>query len=343
MRNLSFITLLIVMVSFSGGLKAQEEQDIFSMSLDELLSLNLSRTGLVTVPHFHIQGEWMLTYKYHRMDMSDIQNATLSLSTSDVLNSYMISPVEMTMNMHMLGAMYGYSKKWNFMAMVNYMDVSMNLITQMNMNFTTSSKKLGDTKLNALYNLGEGYNPQFFASIGVSLPTGDINLRGNTPMGNNQKLPYPMQLGSGTVDPMLALTYIRLNDNASYGMNVSSVLRLYNNSNDYHLGNQYSVSTWYSQIVNSTVTAFVLTDGIIIGDIVGADPELNPMMAPTADPKLRGGTTLSMGAGVNLSLGLGSLNGSLITLQYSKPYYQNLDGPQLEKNGQFSFGLILKK
>jgi hypothetical protein len=320
-----------------------DDLDLNSLSLDELLSINLSRTGLMDVPHFHAKGDWMVSYKYHRMEMKDILNGTESLSTSDVLGSYMVSPVAMTMNMHMIGFMYGVSEKLNLMGMLNHMDVSMDAVNRMSMPFTTGSNKFGDTKASALYKIAGDYNSQFFTTFGVSLPTGDINVRGDTPMGQNQRLPYPMQLGSGTVDPHLALTYIQLNDNASYGINVNSVMRFYDNANEYRLGNRYNLSAWYSRVLSSALTVFARADGKTWGDIQGADPELNPMMAPTADPDLRGGSSAAWGTGVNFSLGTGALDGVKISLQYTMPFYQDLDGPQLETDGQLDIGLILRR
>jgi len=42
------------------------------------------------------------------------------------------------------------------------------------------------------------------------------NERDDTPAGSNQKLPYPMQLGSGTIDLLPAIIYIGQTDKFQY-------------------------------------------------------------------------------------------------------------------------------
>lgn len=338
---LIFATLLISVPSLSSA-KASYS-DIDDVSLEELLSAVLARTSLLDVPHFHSQGEWMVSYKYNHMAMKDNRLSTEHISTSEVLTSYMVSPVAMTMKMHMIGFMYGLSDRINLMGMLNFMDVSMDAVNRMAMSFNTHSKTFGDTRLSMLYRIDNSHNSQIFTTIGLSLPTGDINIRGDTPMGTNQKLPYPMQLGSGTVDPNFALTYIRSDNDQAYGFSASSILRFYDNANDYHLGNQFKLVNWYSRVLSDVTTVFVLSDARIWGDIKGADPELNPMMTPTADPDLRGGTSVALGAGVNFSIGSGSWNGTKLSFQYSKPLYQDLDGPQLETDGQLRVGLVYSR
>ena len=43
---------------------------------------------------------------------------------------------------------------------------------------------------------------------GISIPTGSIDVRDNTPSKQNAKLGYTMQLGLGTTDLNPALTYM---------------------------------------------------------------------------------------------------------------------------------------
>ena len=68
------------------------------------------------------------------------------------------------------------------------------------------------------------------------------------------------------------------------------------------------------------------------GSIDGADSALNPMMVPTADPDLRGGSVVDAGFGVNLIAQNGPLAGHRLAVEYSVPVHQDLDGPQLEND-----------
>lgn len=54
-------------------------------------------------------------------------------------------------------------------------------------------------------------------NAGLSLPTGSIDKQDATPMGPNSKLPYPVQLGSGTYDLLPGLTYNGQDRDLSWG------------------------------------------------------------------------------------------------------------------------------
>ena len=57
-----------------------------------------------------------------------------------------------------------------------------------------SSAGIGDTKLEALLTLWKKLDLTILGNIGISLPTGSIERKGD----NAQLLPYPMQLGTGS-------------------------------------------------------------------------------------------------------------------------------------------------
>ena len=104
--------------------------------------------------HTHNKGEFMASYRYMHMKMDGMRNSDNELPTSEVLNNYMMSPVSMTMDMHMLGAMYAPSDKVMIMAMLNYLQNNMDItgmMMMMEMNFSTESSGIGDVQLNAMY------------------------------------------------------------------------------------------------------------------------------------------------------------------------------------------------
>jgi len=144
--------------------------------------------------HNHKQGEWMTSYRYSAMKMKGNRNGESKVSVSDVLADYMVAPTEMTMQMHMFGLMYGFSDKLTLMGMLPYKSVSMDHVTRMGMEFTTDSNGIGDVKLSGLYTLyNDDDDNKIILNAGISLPTGSIDERDNTPAGANQKLPYSMQ------------------------------------------------------------------------------------------------------------------------------------------------------
>lgn len=66
--------------------------------------------------HTHHAGGWMLSYRYMHMSMDGINASDMEASMA----GYSVVPTEMTMDMHMLGAMYAPSDKLTLMLMTNY-------------------------------------------------------------------------------------------------------------------------------------------------------------------------------------------------------------------------------
>ena len=85
---------------------------------------------------------------------------------------------------------------------------------------------------------------------------------------------------------------------------------------------------WIALLLDSQkkLAATFRVEGLWRGNVVGADPELNPAMISTADPNMQGGDYLNFGYGLMWQLPghLGKLN-----CEYVHPVYQNLQGVQL--------------
>ncbi len=162
--------------------------------------------------HVHKAGKWMLSYRYGRMEMDGNRDGTGSVSTAEVLEGFMVSPLGMYMEMHTLGLMYGASDRWTLALMLPYVRKSMELTNRGGVRFKTRSSGLGDVKLVGMHGLYDFATPgrKLLLNLGFSFPAGQTDRSDDVPSpdGNrNIKLPYPMQLGSGTFDPVLGITY----------------------------------------------------------------------------------------------------------------------------------------
>jgi len=282
--------------------------------------------------HIHPQGEWMLSYSFMKMEMDGNRNGTESVSLP--LPGYMVSPLSMNMDMHMLGVMYGYTDSVTFMAMLPVTSISMDHMVNMNGNeFTTEASGVGDLKLSALIEAGENW----VTSVGINLPTGSIDEKDVTPASSGVavQLPYPMQLGSGSYEFTLGTTYIKNYGDNSWGNKADLIIRLDDNDRDYKLGNSVVFNSWYSFGVSEKSTLSVRLKLIDWDNISGADTALNPMMVPTADANLRAGTRADVLLGYNYQL----TQAALIGLEVGLPFYQDLDGPQLETDLTMQLGV----
>jgi hypothetical protein len=302
--------------------------------------------------HTHGAGEVMLSYRYMLMPMEGSLVGTDDVADTEIVApdgyGFMVTPTEMPMQMHMLGAMFAPTDALTLMVMMPFVTFEMDHLTRMGGTFTTSSSGIGDVKLTALYTFAHPERVRFHANLGASLPTGSIDERDVTPasMGNEVRLPYPMQIGSGTVDLLPGVTYLGQTDAVSWGIQLSGTVRLGDNDNGYRFGNVYGGTVWGAYELTDLFSASLRVAGRTWGDVEGADPTLNPMMVPTAAPDLRGGTRFDAGVGVNFFVPSGSLHNLRIGVEGLFPVYQDLDGPQLEVQPmleigvQYAFGLF---
>ena len=316
----------------------------------------------VMADHFHEKGEWMLAYRFMSMDMSGNRAGTSGISPDQIVTTVpnrffgnpgqpptlRIVPTDMTMDMHMLGLMYAPSDNITLMAMLNYLSNDMDHTTYqggMGTNvlgtFTTKTSGLGDSSLSALVKFVNTDTIKVHGIVGVSIPTGDIENRDDilTPMNMRPRVrvPYPMQLGSGTWDPIIGASYSGFGDRLAWGAQWRSTFRITENDEDYELGDEHLLTGWVSYSFMDALSGSLRLEYRDRGEISGMDPQI---MGPvqTADPDRQGGSRLDLGVGVNVA-GQGGLHGWRFALEYLAPIEQDLNGPQLETDGVFLLGL----
>ena len=244
--GLKCLLVMLTVVWLAGPGRAQstdDQDDLLFLSIEDLMAID--SVGLnVLGTHTHLAGEWMVGYRFMGVGMTGSLDGTQSIATSEILQSYMVAPTDMRMDMHMLHLMYAPSDDLTLTAMAPSVYMSMDHLTRSGSQFTTTSKGLGDVKVNAIYTAygkTRRLGHRVVLGAGVSLPVGSINERGTTPAGSNQLLPYPMQLGSGTFDLLPSLTYLSRSAAWSWIGEVQGTIRLGKNSNDYALGDRIRV------------------------------------------------------------------------------------------------------
>lgn len=283
------------------------------------------------------KGNFMGRVSYMRMLMGGNRDGTTEVSAADVRADFMVSPLNMKMDMLMASGMYGVSDDLSLMGMIPYIRMEMDHTNRAAVDFTTRSEGIGDVRVTAAYNIYEDGMSMIQLFAGMSLPTGSTNKRDDTPAGLDQVLPYPMQLGSGTVDALPGILYSSRSADWSWGARAGATLRIGRNSKDYSLGDAFDTSLWGARRWGGSLSTSIRLNAETIGDIDGADSRLNASMVPTADPDLRAGTVVSLGLGANYLVTEGSMSGVRFALEGQIPVYQNLDGPQLQRDFSLLF------
>lgn len=318
--------------------------------------------------HMHKKGEWMLSYRYMRMNMEGNRIGTNSISPEEIVTTVpnhnpvvtpngmtvtppflRVVPTRMTMDMHMLGAMYAPSDNITLMAMLPLIRKDMDHITFSPMpganligGFKTKSEGVGDVKLGALYRLLDVGRNHVHLNMGISAPTGSLQERDDIfdPFGRTPevRLPYAMQLGTGTWDLLPGVTYTGRERDLSWGAQYSAEIRLEDeNSEGYSWGDKHSFTGWVAYQFAPWISTSIRAKYSTQSDIEGFDSQIGGPIQ-TAHPANFGGKKLDLMGGVNLMVPDGPLKGHRLALEAGAPVYQDLNGPQLETDWMFTLG-----
>ncbi|MBU2676359.1 MAG: transporter [Gammaproteobacteria bacterium] len=309
--------------------------------------------------HLHDKGEVMFSYRFMQMSMEGNRVGSSSISADEIVTTIpnrftdlpmmpptlRVVPTEMIMQMHMFGVMYAPSDRVTLMAMLKVLDKSMDHTTYMGPagtvvlgNFTTETSGLGDTRIAALIRWMEDDDHRVHATLGVSLPTGSTDETGNvlTPMNTEPtlRLPYPMQLGSGTWDLIAGLTYAGNGERWGWGSQWQSLIRTGDNDEGYTLGDEHTLTGWASYLVGPRISLSGRVTYIDRGNIDGIDPMIAAPVQ-TADPDRQGIERSDLSVGANLVL---PGDRHRLALEFWVPLTERLAGPQLETDWQVTLG-----
>jgi hypothetical protein len=225
------------------------------------------------------------------------------------------------------------------MVMLPYASKTMDHITRMGQEFTTDAQSVGDISVAGMIRLLDQSKSKIHINAGLKIPTGKVDSRGSTPMGEGQKLPYAMQIGSGTLDWILGGTYVLKGNHLSGGLQLNTLIRSGENDQGYRFGNKTNFTGWLAFAFSEYISPSIRLNAIWEGDISGADSELNPMMVQTANPSNYGGNRIEGAIGVNLQSPDSFIKGARLAAEWATPLYQNVNGTQLGINSSLTLGL----
>jgi len=284
--------------------------------------------------HSHKKGEFMTSYRYSEMKMSGLKNGSSAITNSEALSNYMMIPKNMRMKMHMLGLMYGLTDKITLMMSGSIIDKEMQRVNSSNATSKANSKGYGDLKLGSIVNFYHKNNYELLANASMSIPTGSINKQ-----NQDKKLPYSMQIGSGSYDMNLGFTHKIFYNKYSFGNQISGLFRLNNNDNGYKFGDQYNLNSWASYKINNySISARVNYQKIEA--IEGKDIDITKMMImmPTQDPALYKKEVVNFAIGTNYIFTKSNLKGNRLAIEIVKPLYQKFKGVQMKSDYKIVLG-----
>ncbi len=299
------------------------------------------------------------------MEMGPLRDGTddiLSTTITGAANgtTFPAVPRAMQQYMTMIGGAYSFSENLSLMLMTNYTTntMQMEILPAKGDNFTMTSSGIGDTTLLGKYRLyaNDDLVPTKQVSVlfGLSVPTGDVHKKFTNNTVNNQNgtiLPFKMQLGSGTVDPIIGLTYQGSRDPFWWGLNTQLEAHVYDNEQGYHRGQEFRYDFYAMKQVHDNWVIHTQLNGSYEGRFsrepyegrvngeghAGFNPQ-NNFLSPLFDPDNYGGNKVSISLGVKFQ----PIPLHVMELTATLPVYQDLNGPQLRDNWMIQFSYYLE-
>lgn len=329
--------------------------------------------GLMFDHMLNVADDWMIGYQYmYGKQAGNLLQGTQSIADSAItLNNAVnnpncageqcyVAPTDMTMHMHMFMVMYAPTDWLNLMLMPTFMDMGMNMRQLAGTNPPSptdvdSARALvgsavnhaghehqtggiGDTNISALVKLYDDKQHHLHLGLGVSAPTGDVDIHLRPTHGFDLGfIHYGMQLGSGTWDFTPTLTYTGHHDDWGWGAQLQGIKRLQNqNESGYRLGDMLQATAWGSyrflDWLGGTVRGIYTTQDSLHGEYDGLHVPIGTMDTPAN----HGGKYWDIGMGLNATIPGGDLAGNTFSVEWIQPLQDNVNGVQLEREGALS-------
>ena len=353
---ISFFSSLIVMVCMTA---AQAYVGLCCAHCGGNMPLNIFGGG---IPETH---EYRFKVSQMFMEMRPLRDGTSDLDTPSLVGpangtTFVAVPESMQMYMTMIGGAYSFTDDFAVMAMTNYQEnkMQMKIRAANGSDFTTKSTGMGDTTVLGKYRFYKDDNlvptKQMSILFGLSIPTGAIDKKftNNTVNGQNGTiLPFKMQLGSGTVDPIVGLTYQGSRDPWWWGFNTQLEAHLYNNNQGWHRGQEFRYDFYAMRQVHDKVVLHTQLNGWyegkfnqqpykgrVLGQGHAGANHTNSFTSPLFDPDNYGGHKMAISVGAQFQ----PIPLHILELTATVPIHQDLNGPQLRDDWMLRLSYYLE-
>ncbi|OIO68644.1 MAG: hypothetical protein COW19_02625 [Zetaproteobacteria bacterium CG12_big_fil_rev_8_21_14_0_65_55_1124] len=308
------------------------------------------------IPETH---EFRFKIQPMQMHMSGLRSGTNDVAPASILGmpaagKYMAAPTSMDMRMLSLSAGYSFTDDFfaGVMGMYGENDMDMQFSSMMQTTtgvagYTMKSKGLMDTMLMTKYRIyaDDTLIPTQQASLflGLSMPTGSIDKRNTAhplAMRRTELLPYAMQMGSGTWDPIVGALFQGSSSPWWWGADARYTVRAGNNKRGYHLGNRTQLDAYVMYQPHYALLLYGQINGDIIGKIKGEADEAvsgasghatqgsatSTYMTPMWDPASIGKKQIFATLGVQWQ----PMPLQIVDIGVQLPLYQRMDGLQMK-------------
>jgi len=285
-------------------------------------------------------GHLTIGYRYARVTMRGYRVEDHPVETDSVLLAYPEAADRRTRETHEFAVQLAPSRRLSLAATVPLHSYETTSRTAGGATFVTAASGVGDVTADVMWEAVGWTGQQLVLLARASLPTGAIDAADATPAGGpSTLLPYPMQLGSGTVDLRPGIAYLGQNPSISWGVQLQMLMHLGDNDRGYHWGNGGMLTAWLAGRWTDWISSSMRVEFRRSQVIQGADGGMDPAVTPEADPLFHGGTQVDGLVGTNVRIPGGFLRGTRVAVELTLPMYLSLNGPQLRDRGVVTVGV----
>ncbi len=330
--------------------------DLADLSLQDLLRLEIHDDPF---PVETLKERWTIEYSFRQLKLNGYQMADRSVGLEQIFQAageprtamnFPVVPIKATQEVHTFDISYRMNDRLKISLSVPLVKQNTEHVSSVPgfERFAIQSSGIGDVSFFSHWYQPLNAHSALQLSFGLSIPTGSIDEKGDTPRngaGTLEQLPFTKQLGSGTWDLPMALSYLRHDGSWDWGVQATARIHLGRNHHNYHLGDRYGINVWAQYFTKSYFHPGVRVAWQHINPIDGIDTELLMpgqfrFPSPISNPDFYGGNN------VNLSLLMKVCNSETnckkyADLEFTRPVYRNMTGIQPREDYQFriSFGL----
>jgi len=279
----------------------------------------------VSAGHTIGAGRFAVGYAYQYSNFDELRDRRDRIKARELIavTGYTSAPSRMEVEQHDFTLMYAPHERVTLMANLPLIRTEMKNETAGG-SFTTRSSGVGDLTLTTIARFMEHDFEKTFVHLELGVPTGSIRERDATPLGR-QRLPYPMQPGSGVWHLKPGLSYRGHIWRFTWGGQASTLIRLAKNDLGYRPGNEYRVTGWVGRQWIDSVATSLRFEWHRWENVKGSDPQLDGSISPVADPGAQKGERIDIGLGLDLRI---PVIDQRLEVEATLPLWEWLDGPQ---------------
>ena len=283
-------------------------------------------------------GALEVGYRYSNLDAEGLKLEASRIDELTALQIFEFVPLSRSVDTHVLTVGYGVTDDLTVLGNLGYVSKSREVADEENF-FLQSSSDIADAELDVLYDVYESGPYRAHVQLGVTVPLGSFEERGDFPGATDAILPYDMQIGSGSFALTPGAVVATQNEAGTVGAQLLGVIFLTDNDRDYRPGNRVHANVWAAYRLNDIFSVSSGVRAVGSDPIEGFDDELETLRDPGDLSLSFGGTRVDIPLGLNLLMPAGGpLDGHRFGVEFTWTVHESVDGPLLASDWGFTLG-----